>query len=183
MLCTDTPVGLATGYRLDGRGLIPGRGKIFLFSTVSRPARRSTQPPIQWVLAALSLGVKQPGCKTCHSPPSSAEAKNGTAIPPIPHMSSWYSAWLITQSDNFTFYLYWYITELIPTTSVILYQLSKPITVSALQFSEFLSSILSFNSVNEHCPNRSPLPDSAPLLWARMVHKEFGRWKTGCPKQ
>jgi hypothetical protein len=26
-------VGIATDYRLDDRGLIPGRGKIFLFST------------------------------------------------------------------------------------------------------------------------------------------------------
>jgi hypothetical protein len=35
-----------------------------------------TQPPIQWVLGALSLGVKQPGCEADNSPPSSAEGKN-----------------------------------------------------------------------------------------------------------
>jgi hypothetical protein len=27
----DEGVGIATGYRLDGQGRIPGRGKIFLF--------------------------------------------------------------------------------------------------------------------------------------------------------
>jgi hypothetical protein len=30
-------VGIATGYGLDGSGWIPGRGKIFPFSTASRP--------------------------------------------------------------------------------------------------------------------------------------------------
>jgi len=32
-----------------------------------------TQPPIQWVPRALSLGVKRPGREADHSPPSSAE--------------------------------------------------------------------------------------------------------------
>jgi hypothetical protein len=35
---------------------------IFLFTTVSRTALGPTQPPIQWVPAALSLGVKRPQC-------------------------------------------------------------------------------------------------------------------------
>jgi hypothetical protein len=34
-----------------------------------------TQPPIQWVPGALSLGVKWPGREADHSPPSSAEVK------------------------------------------------------------------------------------------------------------
>jgi hypothetical protein len=34
-----------------------------------------TQPPIQWVPGALSLGVKRPGREADHSPPSSAEVK------------------------------------------------------------------------------------------------------------
>jgi hypothetical protein len=40
IFCTVRVIGLdiATGYGLDGRGSIPGRGKIFLFSTASRPA-------------------------------------------------------------------------------------------------------------------------------------------------
>jgi hypothetical protein len=35
----------------------------------------STQPPIQWVPGALSLGVKRKGREADHSPPSSAEVK------------------------------------------------------------------------------------------------------------
>jgi hypothetical protein len=44
-----------------------------------------TQPPIQWVPGALSLGIKRPGRETDHSPPSSAEVKecNYTYTPPI----------------------------------------------------------------------------------------------------
>jgi len=34
-----------------------------------------TQPPIQWVPGDLSLGVKQPGCKADHSPPSTPKVK------------------------------------------------------------------------------------------------------------
>jgi len=33
-------------------------------------------PPIQWVLGALSLGLKRPGHEADNSPPSSAEVKN-----------------------------------------------------------------------------------------------------------
>jgi hypothetical protein len=48
---------------------------IFLFTTASRTALGPTQPPIQWVAGALSLGVKRPGREADHSPPSSAEVK------------------------------------------------------------------------------------------------------------
>jgi hypothetical protein len=48
---------------------------IFLFTTASRTALGPTQPPIQWVPRALSLGVKQPGSDANLSPPSSAEVK------------------------------------------------------------------------------------------------------------
>jgi hypothetical protein len=48
---------------------------IFLFTTASRTALGPTQPPIQWVLGALSLGVKRPGREADNSPPSSAEVK------------------------------------------------------------------------------------------------------------
>jgi hypothetical protein len=41
--------------------------------TVSRTALVPTQPPIQWVSGALSLGVKRPGREADHSPPSSAK--------------------------------------------------------------------------------------------------------------
>jgi hypothetical protein len=36
----DTLLGITTAYGLDGRGSIPGRGKICLLSTASRPALR-----------------------------------------------------------------------------------------------------------------------------------------------
>jgi hypothetical protein len=36
----------------------------------------TSQSPIQWVSAALSLWVKRPGREADHSPPSSAEVKN-----------------------------------------------------------------------------------------------------------
>jgi hypothetical protein len=34
------------GYELDGRSSNPGKGKLFLFSTASRPALEPTQPPM-----------------------------------------------------------------------------------------------------------------------------------------
>jgi len=34
---------------------------IFLFTTASRTVLGPTQPPIQWVPGAVSLGVKRPG--------------------------------------------------------------------------------------------------------------------------
>jgi hypothetical protein len=49
---------------------------IFLFTTASRPVLGPTQPPIQLVRGALSLGVKRPGREADHSSPSSAEVKN-----------------------------------------------------------------------------------------------------------
>jgi hypothetical protein len=58
------------------RGSSPGRGwKFFSLTLASRPALGPTQPPMQWVPGALSLGVKWPGRETDHSPPSSTEAK------------------------------------------------------------------------------------------------------------
>jgi hypothetical protein len=78
-------VGIATACRLDGRG------KIFLLSTVSRPALGPTQPPIQSVPGALSLRVKRPRREADHCP-SSTEVKNGGSIPPLPHLSSWLGA-------------------------------------------------------------------------------------------
>jgi hypothetical protein len=63
-----------------------------IYFPASRPALGPTQPPIQWVPEALSPGVKGRKHEADHSPRSSAEFKNGGAIPPLPHMSSCYSA-------------------------------------------------------------------------------------------
>jgi hypothetical protein len=83
---------IRTGNRLDGRGSIPGRDKIFLFFIVSRQVMEITQPPVQWVPGTISPGIKRAGREADHSPPSSAEDKNGRSIPPLPHTSSWHSA-------------------------------------------------------------------------------------------
>jgi hypothetical protein len=48
---------------------------IFLFTTTSRIALGPTQPPIQWVRGALSLGVKRSEREADHSPQFSAEVK------------------------------------------------------------------------------------------------------------
>jgi hypothetical protein len=62
---------------LDDQGFKSWQGLVtFLFTTTSRPALGLTQPPIQWLPGALSLGVKQLKRETGHSPPSSAEVKN-----------------------------------------------------------------------------------------------------------
>jgi hypothetical protein len=46
-------------YGLDDRGFESRHGLgIFLFTIACRQALGSTQPPIQWVLGVLSLGVK-----------------------------------------------------------------------------------------------------------------------------
>jgi hypothetical protein len=50
------------------------------------------QPSIQWVPGALSLGIRRQGREAEHSPSSSAEVKNGRAIPSLLHISSWHNA-------------------------------------------------------------------------------------------
>jgi hypothetical protein len=54
----------------------------------------------------LSSVVKRPGCETGHSPPSSAEVENPSAVPPLPQTFSWRYASSIIHRDNFTFYVY-----------------------------------------------------------------------------
>jgi hypothetical protein len=76
--------------RLRGRSLSPDRVKNFLFYTSSRPALGSTQPPVQWVLGALSSRVKRQGREADHSPPASAEVKKmwiNTSTPPYAFMT------------------------------------------------------------------------------------------------
>jgi hypothetical protein len=66
----------ATGWTIGVLGFDSRRGlEMFLLTTASRTALWSTQSPDQWVLGALSLGVKRPGCAADHSPPSRAEVK------------------------------------------------------------------------------------------------------------
>jgi hypothetical protein len=86
---------------------------IFLITTASRTVLGSTQPPIQWVFGAVSLGVKWLGREADHSPPSSAEIKECVEL--YLHSlstSSWRGALLSTGTtlpftdtinDNFNF--------------------------------------------------------------------------------
>jgi hypothetical protein len=79
--------------------------KIFLFTTASRTDLWPTQPPIQWVPEALSLGAKRPGREADHSPPSSAEAKECVELHlHSPSTPSWRGDQL-KHRDSFTFYL------------------------------------------------------------------------------
>jgi hypothetical protein len=91
---------------------------------MSRMALGPTQPPIQWVSWALSLGVKQPGHEADHSPPCSAEVKNVwhyTSTPQYIFMV-WY---LVKHRDNFTFTLLYPSTSRSPKWSLSLSFLTK----------------------------------------------------------
>jgi hypothetical protein len=56
------------GWMAKELGLDSWQGQaVFLSSIASRPELGSTQPPIQWVPVALSLGVKWQGCEDDNS--------------------------------------------------------------------------------------------------------------------
>jgi hypothetical protein len=79
------PVGISTGYGLDGHGLIPCKGN----KNVCTPHRQDRiwgSYPTD--IDDSFVGVRRPGREPNHSPSSSAEVNNGGAIPPLPHMSS-----------------------------------------------------------------------------------------------
>jgi hypothetical protein len=65
------------GWTIGVQGFDSPRGLgIFHLTTVSRTALGPTQPPVQEVPEALSLGVKRPGSEADHSPLSSAEVNS-----------------------------------------------------------------------------------------------------------
>jgi hypothetical protein len=79
----DTVVGKGTfNVHTGNRGFDSRRGLgIFLFTTAFRMALGPTQPPIQRVPGALSLGVKRPGREADHhSPPSRAKFKEWVVL-------------------------------------------------------------------------------------------------------
>jgi hypothetical protein len=94
----DSSVGI---YGLDDRGYrvrFPTGAGIFLFTTTSRPAPGPTQPPIQWVPGALSLGVKRQGREADHSPPSSAEVKSTWSYNSTPQYA--FMAWCSVKAQG-----------------------------------------------------------------------------------
>jgi hypothetical protein len=74
-----------------------------IFSTASRTTLGPIQPPIKFVLWALSPVIKQPGREADDSPPTSVEVKSGGAVAPLPHKSSQRSASLMKHRYNFNF--------------------------------------------------------------------------------
>jgi hypothetical protein len=115
-------------------------------------ALRPTQPPIQWVLGALSLGVKLPGREDDHSPPSSAEVKEWEELYlHSPSTPSWRGAQL-KQRDNFTFNFLHYLwrslmsLSLVTVIGVILFSCEQTllmrtlITVHACVFGVYVES-------------------------------------------
>jgi hypothetical protein len=82
--CRNSSVGIATGFFLDIRSSITGKGKTFLFFTTSRQALE----PIHRIRGFFARSEAE------HSPRPSTEVKKGRAIPPLPHMFSWHSAYL-----------------------------------------------------------------------------------------
>jgi hypothetical protein len=80
----DSSVGIATGYGLDDPGSI-------LFHSIQTG---SGAHPSSYAIVpgAIPPGVKRPGREADHSAPTTVKFKNGGAIPPLPHMSSWHSA-------------------------------------------------------------------------------------------
>jgi hypothetical protein len=66
-------------------GLIPGRGKRFLFfSVTSKPVLGPTQLLIKWLPGAVFPGVKRPGREANHSAPYNAGVKNCGSMSPLP---------------------------------------------------------------------------------------------------
>jgi hypothetical protein len=100
---------------LDDRGSrvrLPVELGIFLFTTASRTALGPTQPPIQWIPGALSLGVKWPGREANYSPPSSANVKEWVELYiHFPNTPSWRGAQLKKKAQGQLYltlpYLYW----------------------------------------------------------------------------
>jgi hypothetical protein len=93
------------GYGLDDRGVESRQGLgIFLFTKASRPSLRFTQPPVQWIPGALSLGVKRLGREADHLPQFSARSRMRGAIPPLSSTPPCLGAQLKAQG-HFTFTL------------------------------------------------------------------------------
>jgi hypothetical protein len=80
-------VGIAMGYGLDGWGSVPGKCK--QFSLLHSVHNGSVVGPVSYLLGT---GMKRPGREADHSSKFNTEVKNGGAILPLPHASSWRDA-------------------------------------------------------------------------------------------
>jgi hypothetical protein len=80
-----------TGWIAVKSGFDSRQGEV-VFLTASRPHLGPADPPIQWVMWALSLRETRLWRESDHSNPPSAEIKIGGTIPTLPHTSSWCEA-------------------------------------------------------------------------------------------
>jgi hypothetical protein len=69
-----------------------GAGNFFLLTTASRMALGPTQPPIQWVPGALSLGYRGRDVKLTTHLHLVQRPKMRGVMPPLPNTSSWRGA-------------------------------------------------------------------------------------------
>jgi hypothetical protein len=85
----DSSAGTAIGYRLDGRGPIPGKDMKLLSSSQRRYRLWSLGSLLSneyW--GSVSPRGKRPGREADHSPPSSDKVKNDRSIAPLSNTSS-----------------------------------------------------------------------------------------------
>jgi hypothetical protein len=87
----DSSVGIAIRLQAGwprSRDSTPERGYEILFHIV-QIGSEAPPPALQWVPGVVFSGVMLQGREADHRPPSIAEVRNGGAIPPLPHTSSW----------------------------------------------------------------------------------------------
>jgi hypothetical protein len=121
---------------------------IFLFTTASRMVLGPTQPPIQWVPGALSLGVKQPRHKADHLP-SSAKVKN---------------AWNYTSTPQYTFMTWCSVKK---KAQGQFYLLHSPFTESLNHFHETEAFLAHEQNCIAGCPG------TTGLVWTENKHKDL----------
>jgi hypothetical protein len=85
----DNSAGTATGWTAGVRVLLEERFSLVRIVQTGSWAHRASDP---MGTGGDFPGVKRPGREADHSHPSSAKAKNGGAIPPLPHMFSWHNS-------------------------------------------------------------------------------------------
>jgi hypothetical protein len=136
----------ATGWMI--RGSCPTRGVgIYLFTTAPRPALGPTQPSIQWVPGALSLGVKWLGREADHSPPCSAEITNALSYTSTPKYAFMVWCSIKKQRANFTFTCYFiprtYLTVMY--TSRVLCHIATQLPMRLLNCTNVPTWVICFN--------------------------------------
>jgi hypothetical protein len=106
-------VSIVSGYGLDNRGSIPGRGRrIFPLTSMSRPSLGPTQPPVQWIPGVLSPGLNRGRGVTLttqpHLVPKSRMSRSYTSSPPSAFVACSGTAltFRCPQESNHFFHLY-----------------------------------------------------------------------------